>query len=90
MINWAALGLVAVVAIFSSALIVALFATGIRFLATPPVDAVAVGAARDDEMDDVSDPTRPPLATVGGIVCFVLAGLGVLFGVYLIIPALHP
>ena len=90
MIDWAALGLVAIVAIGSSALIVALFATGIRFLATPPVNAVGVGTARDDEMDDVSDPTRPASATAVGIACFVLAGLGVLFGVYLIIPALHP
>ena len=89
MIDWAALGIVAVVAIGSAALIVALFATGIRFLATPPVNAEAVGSARDDEMDDVSDPTRPLAATVGGVVCFVLAGIGVLFGVYLIIPALH-
>jgi hypothetical protein len=89
MIDWPALILVAAVAIGSAALLVALFATGIRFLATPPVNAEAVGSARDDEMDDVSDPTRPRAATVGGVICFVLAGIAVLFGVYLIIPALH-
>ncbi|THG32357.1 hypothetical protein [Naasia lichenicola] len=94
MIDWSALLLVAAVAIGGAAIIVSLFATGIRFLSTPPVAetvgaAASAGSARDDEMDDVSDPTRPASATVGGVVCFVLAGLGVLYGVYLIIPALH-
>lgn len=94
MIDWSALILVAAVAIGGAAVIVSLFATGIRFLSTPPVAetvgaAARIGSARDDEMDDVSDPTRPLSATVGGVVCFVLAGVGVLYGVYLIIPALH-
>lgn len=43
-------------------------------------------AVRDEELDDVGDPTRPPLATAGGIVLFALSGLAVLFGIYLIVP----
>ena len=61
----------------------------IRLLATPPRGARPAGAARDEEMDDVADPTRPPVATVGAIVAFCLAGAAVLYGIYLIVPFLH-
>jgi hypothetical protein len=89
-IDWSALLLVGLVAIGSAAVVVTLFSNGIKLLAVPPADqAVVVGKPRDDETDDVSDPTRPRSATLGGIVFFVLSAIGVLFGVYLIIPALH-
>ncbi|HEY8589931.1 MAG TPA: hypothetical protein VIL55_10305 [Naasia sp.] len=90
-IDWGALLIVFVAAIVAASLIVALFATGIKLFAVPPRDtAVSAGAsARDDETDDVSDPTRPASATIGGIVFFALTGIGILWGVYLIIPALH-
>jgi hypothetical protein len=84
-INWLAFLLVFASAVVSAAVIVALFATGIRLFATPPTGAAAIGAARDEEMDDVEDATRPASATVLGIVCFVLAGAGALAGVVLII-----
>ncbi|BDZ50108.1 hypothetical protein GCM10025867_23490 [Frondihabitans sucicola] len=32
---------------------------------------------------------RPAVATVGAYACFVLCALGALFGIYLIVPALH-
>jgi hypothetical protein len=32
---------------------------------------------------------RPRVATLGAFVCFGLAGLAVLYGIYLIIPAFH-
>jgi hypothetical protein len=39
-------------------------------------------------MDDVAG-RRPPGATAAGVVLFVVAGLVALYGIYLIIPALH-
>jgi hypothetical protein len=88
-IDWSALVIVLVVSVVAAAATVSLFATGIKLLAVPPAGSAAVAPARDDETDDVSSPTRPRRATAGGIVCFVLSGLVVLFGVYLIVPALH-
>ena len=89
-IDWGAFATVFVASIVSACVVVALFATGIRLLATPPPGTAAAGAARDEEMDDVEGPQRPPIATVGAVVVFVLAGLVALYGVWLIIPALHP
>lgn len=88
-IDWSALLIVALVSVVGAAVTVTLFATGIKLLAVPPADAGEAMAARDDETDDVSAPTRPPMATAGGIACFALSAIVVLFGVYLIVPALH-
>jgi hypothetical protein len=88
-IDWSALVVVLVTAIVASSVTVALFATGIKLLAVPPADSAEAAPARDDETDDVSSPTRPRAATVGGIVFFSLSAVAVLFGVYLIVPALH-
>jgi hypothetical protein len=87
-INWLSFVAVFVVSIVASCVVVALFATGIRLFATPHPGAVA-GSARDEEMDDVEGPTRPAAATAGGVVLFVLSGIAVLFGLYLIVPFLH-
>ncbi|MFD1712916.1 hypothetical protein ACFSBZ_00380 [Amnibacterium flavum] len=89
MIDWLSLLTVAVVALVASCVLVALFATGIKLFSTPPPDVAYTGSARDDETDDVAGSTRPLAATIGGIACFALAALGVLYGVYLIVPALH-
>jgi hypothetical protein len=68
-IDWGSFVLVAVVSIGSAALLVALFASGLRLLA---VDASRVAPR------------------ILAYACFVLAALGALYGIYLIIPALHP
>jgi hypothetical protein len=90
-IDWAALAIVAVVTIVAASVIVTLFSFGIKLFAVPPSHIAVSDAAspRDDETDDVSDPTRPAGATIGGIAFFALTGIGILWGVYLIIPALH-
>ncbi len=88
-IDWSALLVVALAAVLAAAVTVTLFATGIKLLAVPPADAGEGTAARDDETDAVSSPTRPPLATAAGIACFALSAIVVLVGVYLIVPALH-
>ena len=89
-INWLAFLTVFVASVVAACLVVTLFATGIRLLATPPRGARPAGAARDEEMDDVEGPQRPRVATVTAVVLFVLAALVALYGIYLIVPALHP
>jgi hypothetical protein len=89
-INWLAFLIVFVASIVAACVVVTLFATGIRLLATPPHGARPAGAARDEEMDDVEGPQRPRRATVAAVALFVVAGLVALYGIYLIIPALHP
>ncbi len=88
-IDWSALLIVALASVVAASVTVSLFATGIKLLAVPPVGEGEATAARDDETDDVSSRTRPPLATAGGIACFLLSAIVVLIGVYLIVPALH-
>ncbi|MGN6742398.1 MAG: hypothetical protein ACTHJL_03770 [Amnibacterium sp.] len=88
-INWLAFLTVFVSSVVVACAVVALFATAIRLLATPPHGAPAAGAARDEEMDDVEGPSRPLGATVGAVVLFVVAALVALYGIYLIVPVLH-
>jgi hypothetical protein len=86
-IDWLSFLVVFVASIVSACAVVVLFATAIRLFATPHRGAVA-GTARDEEMDDVEG-ARPTGATAGGIALFVVSGLVVLFGLYLIVPFLH-
>ncbi|BDZ47661.1 hypothetical protein [Naasia aerilata] len=88
-IDWLALVVVAVASIVGAAVTVTLIATGIKLLAVPPAGSAAVAPARDDETDDVAAATRPAMATIGGIACFTLGSLVVLYGVYLIVPFFH-
>jgi hypothetical protein len=88
-IDWAAFVTVFLASIVAACVVVALFATAIRLLATPPHGARPAGAARDEEMDDVEGPQRPRLATAGAVVLIVVAAAVALYGIYLIIPALH-
>jgi hypothetical protein len=86
-IDWLSFLVVFLASIVSAIVVVLLFATGIRLFATPHRGALT-GAARDEEMDDVEG-SRPTGATLGGILMFVLSGIAVLFGLYLIVPFLH-
>ena len=88
-IDWSAILIVLLASVLAASVTVTLFAMGIKLLAVPPAGSGAVAPARDDETDDVSSPTRPRAATTGGIIFFVLSGIVVLYGVYLIVPALH-
>lgn len=71
MIDWAALGVVALAAMAASALVVTSYALGLRLL-----------SRRKGQKDS-------PLRRAGGIACFVVSAVAVLWGIYLIIPALH-
>lgn len=93
MIDWLAFVAVFAASLIAAVFVVVLYSLGIRFLATPApvVDGSdpAAGPDRDDEDDDVDDAGRPRWATVMANICFGLSGLAVLFGIYLIVPALH-
>lgn len=93
MVDWMAFLAVFVAALVAALVVVSLYSFGIRFLATPAKpahdDDATHGPSRDDEDDDVDDLGRPRWATAAAYVCFGLAVCCVLFGIYLIVPALH-
>lgn len=90
MIDWVAFGVVAVASIVASAVVVSMYALGIRLLSVPAAGTASeAGAARDEETDDVEMNGRPLWATILANVCFSVCGLAVLYGIYLIVPALH-
>lgn len=96
MIDWSSFLIVFGTSLVAAIAIVSCYAFGIRFLATPPPKArrddgtfEPDGPSRDDEDDDVDELGRPRWATVLAYGCFGLSVAGVLFGIYLIVPALH-
>lgn len=90
MIDWMSFVIVFGASLLSAVLLVSLYSLGIRFLAIPArLEPTHEGPSRDDEDDDVDDLGRPRWATVAAYTCFGLSILGVLFGIYLIVPALH-
>lgn len=90
MIEWLAFAQVAVATFVAAAIVVTLYALGIKLLSIPASDtATEAGAARDEETDDVEINGRPLWATILANVCFALCGAAVLYGIYLIVPALH-
>ena len=96
MIDWVAFLIVVATALAASAVVVALYSLGIRFLATPAPKVRQAdgsfepdGPSRDDEDDDVDDLGRPLWATIAANICFGLSVICVLIGIYLIVPALH-
>ncbi|CAG7604475.1 hypothetical protein ACFPZL_05145 [Leucobacter soli] len=96
MIDWGAFVIVFVSALVAACVLVSLYSLGIRFLATPPPKRQLEDGSfepdapsRDDEDDDVDDLGRPRWATIAAYACFALSAAGVLWGIYLIVPALH-
>jgi hypothetical protein len=74
-VDWAALGLVTVVSIVTSVIFTVLLATGIRLVSAAKIKSNEGGSGT---------------ATVSlGYVLIGIAGLLVLFGIYLIVPQLH-
>ena len=74
-VDWAALGLVTVVSIVTSVIFTVLLATGIRLISAAKIKSNEGGSGT---------------ATVSlGYVLIGIAGLLVLFGIYLIVPQLH-
>ncbi len=75
-IDWASLGVVAVVAIGATILLGFLYSFGVRLLA----------AGRTDDRS----PVQHGIPYFGAIVCFAICAAAVLFGLWVIIPQLHP
>ena len=74
-VDWAALGLVTVVSIVTSVIFTVLLATGIRLVSAAKIKSNEGGSGT---------------ATVSlGYLLIGIAGLLVLFGIYLIVPQLH-
>ncbi|MDN3480390.1 hypothetical protein QMA10_00415 [Arthrobacter sp. APC 3897] len=77
-IDWFAYLVVALVTLVATLLVVGLYSTGVRLYAISS-DAGPGPAAQG----------RPTLVRAGAYACFALCAAAVLFGVYLIVPALH-
>ena len=84
-IDWPAFLLVFVSSLGSAALVVLLFAGGIRLVASPRRGTPGTGPVRDEELDEVPRTVRSRAATTGGTLLFVLAGVAALAGVVLIV-----
>lgn len=90
MIDWVAFGIVAIASIVAAASVVTLYSLGIKLLSVPAAGTASeAGVARDEETDDVELNGRPWWATILATVCFSLCAAAVLYGIYLIVPALH-
>jgi predicted DNA repair protein MutK len=74
-IDWTALGLVSVVSLVATILVVGVAACGIRAL--------------DVAVEHEKLGRRAAALRTLGRLCIGVAGLAVLFGIYLIVPALH-
>jgi hypothetical protein len=83
-IDWGSFALVAIVALVAAVAVVVLFSFGIRLLAIGSPDVAADGSS-----DGRPAAERPPIATLGAVVCIGLAASAVLYGLYLLIPQFH-
>jgi hypothetical protein len=63
--------------------------TGAITVLTPKRAAKEAKRARKAAKANPLSPAQKRVALIAAYACFVLCGLGVLYGVYLIIPALH-
>lgn len=63
--------------------------TGAITVLTPKRAAKEAKRARKAAKANPLSPAQKRLALFGGYACFVASGLAVLYGVYLIVPALH-
>lgn len=109
MIGWSAFLIVSAASLFSAALIVSLYALGLRLLTTagripmvepheftgaitvltPKKAAKQLKRARKAVAANPLTPGLKLVALYAGYTCFVLCSIAVLYGVYLIVPALH-
>lgn len=84
-VDWAAFGIVFVVAFVAAVAIVVFFALGLRLLAAGSDDDTGA----DGSIVSTARGSRPLGATVGAYVCLAICVAAVLYGLYLIIPQFH-
>ena len=86
-VDWGSIALVFVVGLIATVGVVSAYSFGIRLL--------AIGSQNDTESgtggnaDIAAEGTRPAIATIGGYACIGIGIIGVLVGVYLVIPQFH-
>jgi hypothetical protein len=84
-VDWAAFGIVFVVAFGAAVAIVVFFALGLRLLAVGSYDDTGA----DGSIVSTARGSRPLGATVGAFACLAVCVAAVLYGLYLIIPQFH-
>jgi hypothetical protein len=89
MIDWQAFLIVAVVSVVASAVVVTLYAFGLRLLNVGRGPDADDGSAQPPEPSPSSAAGRPAWATVAAISCFTMCGAAILYGIYLIVPFFH-
>jgi hypothetical protein len=83
-VDWGSIALVSVVALVATVVIVTFFSLGLRLLAVGSPDDV------DGRSGSVAAASpRPPIATIGAVLCIGVGIVGVLYGIYLVIPLFH-
>jgi hypothetical protein len=81
-VAWSSIALVSVSALVAGVVIVTFYSLGLRLL--------AIGSPNDDAGTSVSvSSPRPPVATVGAVVCIGIGALAVVYGIYLVVPLFH-
>jgi hypothetical protein len=84
-IDWGAFALVFAVAFAASVGIVVIYAVGLRLLSVGSAD----DRGSDGRIVTAAHGNRPLIATVSGFACIGVAGLAVLYALYLVIPQFH-
>lgn len=86
-VDWGSIALVFVVGLIATVVVVSSYSFGIRLLAIGSPDDTE--SATGGHADIAAAGTRPAIATAGGYVCIGIGIIGVLFGIYLVIPQFH-
>jgi hypothetical protein len=84
-VDWAAFGIVFVIAFAAAVAIVVFFALALRLLAAGSDD----DTGSDGSIVSTARGSRPLGATVGAFACLAVCVAAVLYGLYLIIPQFH-
>jgi hypothetical protein len=83
-VDWGSIVLVFVVSLIATFVVVTFYSLGMRLL--------AVGSPDDDGDQDQSRAVsagRPMIATVGAWACIAIGAVGVIYGIYLVVPLFH-
>ena len=86
-VDWGSIVLVFVVGLIATVVVVSAYSFGIRLLAIgSPDDTESVSGGR---ASIAKSGRRPTIASAGGYACIGIGVIGVLFGIYLVIPQFH-
>jgi hypothetical protein len=86
-VDWGSIALVFVVGLIATVVVVSAYSYGIRLLAIGSPDDTESASGGRAAIADAG--TRPVLATAGGWACIGIGVVGVLVGIYLVIPQFH-